>query len=68
VVQLGAEHFQTATVVLGSQTTAATKDLQELHYSPRTIQNLHQLCKEVSTKKASKYEATKMYMTVHYIL
>jgi len=49
VVQLGAEHFQTATVFLGSQATAATKNLQELHNSPRTTQNLHHLCKEVST-------------------
>jgi len=42
VVQLEAVHFHTATVVLGSQATAATKNLQELRYSPRTTQNLHQ--------------------------
>jgi len=65
VVQLGAEHFKTATVVLGSQATAATKNLQELYYSPRTTQNLNQLFKEISTKEAYKYETTKMYMTVH---
>jgi hypothetical protein len=57
---------------LGSQATAATKKYTRItlhyitvHYSPRTIQNLCQLFKEVSTEKAYKYEAITMYMTVH---